>query len=99
MEDWALDAYGATYTLQEILTVKSVDVVERVTTYEAIVKGDNVPEPCVPESFKVLIKELQSLGLDVKRLSSDKEEIDVGELEEEEESQSASKLNLEVEGN
>src|SRR5690625_346063 len=99
MEVWALEAYGAAYTLQEILTVKSDDVVGRVKTYESIVKGDNVPEPGVPESFKVLIKELQSLGLDVKMLSSDKEEIDLRELEEEEDSQSASKLNLEVEGN
>src|SRR5690625_5214021 len=99
MEVWALEAYGAAYTLQEILTVKSDDVVGRVKTYESIVKGENVPEPGVPESFKVLIKELQSLGLDVKMLSSDKEEIDLRELEEEEDSQSASKLNLEVEGN
>src|SRR5699024_9105060 len=87
-EVWALEASGAAYTLQEILTVKSDDVVGRVKTYESIVKGDNVPEPGVPESFKVLIKELQSLGLDVKMLSSDKEEIDLRELEEEEESQS-----------
>src|SRR5699024_795853 len=99
MEVWALEAYGAAYTLHEILTMKKDDVVGRVKTYEYIVKGDNVPEPGVPESFKVLIKELQSLGLDVKMLSSDKEEIDLRELEEEEESQSASKLNLEVEGN
>ena len=63
---WALEAYGSAYTLQEILTVKSDDVVGRVKTYEAIVKGENVPEPGVPESFKVLIKELQSLGLDGK---------------------------------
>ena len=69
MEVWALEAYGAAYTLQEILTVKSDDVVGRVKTYEAIVKGENVPEPGVPESFKVLIKELQSLGMDVKILS------------------------------
>ncbi len=66
MEVWALEAYGAAYTLQEILTVKSDDVVGRVKTYEAIVKGQNVPKPGVPESFKVLIKELQSLGLDMK---------------------------------
>ena len=65
MEVWALEAYGAAYTLQEILTVKSDDVVGRVKTYEAIVKGENVPEPGVPESFKVLIKEMQSLCLDV----------------------------------
>ncbi|WP_404457053.1 DNA-directed RNA polymerase subunit beta [Oceanobacillus kapialis] len=98
MEVWALEAYGAAYTLQEILTVKSDDIVGRVKTYESIVKGDNVPEPGVPESFKVLIKELQSLGMDVKMLSSDEEEIDMRELEEED-TQQASKLNLEVEGN
>ena len=73
----ALEAYGAAYTLQEILTVKSDDVVGRVKTYEAIVKGQNVPKPGVPESFKVLIKELQSLGLDVKVLDKDNEEIDL----------------------
>ncbi len=77
MEVWALEAYGAAYTLQEILTVKSDDVVGRVKTYEAIVKGQNVPKPGVPESFKVLIKELQSLGLDVKVLDSEGEEIDL----------------------
>ncbi len=77
MEVWALEAYGAAYTLQEILTVKSDDVVGRVKTYEAIVKGDNVPKPGVPESFKVLIKELQSLGLDVKVLDSNNDEIDL----------------------
>ena len=75
MEVWALEAYGAAYTLQEILTVKSDDVVGRVKTYEAIVKGENVPEPGVPESFKVLIKELQSIGLDIKVLNEDEEEI------------------------
>src|SRR5690625_3625661 len=95
MEVWALEAYGAAYTLQEILTVKSDDVVGRVKTYESIVKGANVSEPGVPESFKVLIKELQSLGLDVKMLSSDEEEIDILEFEEDE-TQEASKLNLEV---
>ena len=77
MEVWALEAYGAAYTLQEILTVKSDDVVGRVKTYEAIVKGQNVPKPGVPESFKVLIKELQSLGLDVKVLDKYNEEIDL----------------------
>ncbi len=77
MEVWALEAYGAAYTLQEILTVKSDDVVGRVKTYEAIVKGQNVPEPGVPESFKVLIKELQSLGLDVRVLDKEDEEIDL----------------------
>ncbi|GAB2559415.1 DNA-directed RNA polymerase subunit beta [Gracilibacillus alcaliphilus] len=98
MEVWALEAYGAAYTLQEILTVKSDDTVGRVKTYEAIVKGDNAPEPGVPESFKVLIKELQSLGMDVKMLSGDEEEIDMRELEEEE-TQQASKFNLEIQEN
>ena len=74
MEVWALEAYGASYTLQEILTVKSDDVVGRVKTYEAIIKGDNIPEPGIPESFKVLLKELQSLGLDVKVLKGDEKE-------------------------
>ena len=82
MEVWALEAYGAAYTLQEILTVKSDDVVGRVKTYEAIVKGENIPEPGVPESFKVLIKELQSLGLDVK-LYNDNEELEIKEHAEE----------------
>ena len=77
MEVWALEAYGAAHTLQEILTVKSDDVVGRVRTYEAIVKGENIPEPGVPESFKVLIKELQSLALDVQVLSEESEEIDI----------------------
>ena len=77
MEVWALEAYGAAYTLQEILTVKSDDVVGRVKTYEAIVKGQNIPKPGVPESFKVLIKELQSLGLDVKVLDKNNDEIDL----------------------
>lgn len=81
MEVWALEAYGAAYTLQELLTVKSDDVVGRVKTYEAIVKGENVPEPGVPESFKVLIKELQSLGLDVKVLSEDAQEIEIREID------------------
>ena len=75
MEVWALEAYGAAYTLQEILTVKSDDVVGRVKTYESIVKGDNIPEPGVPESFKVLVKELQSLGLNVRVLSEEAEEV------------------------
>ena len=79
MEVWALEAYGAAYTLQEILTVKSDDVVGRVKTYEAIVKGDNVPEPGLPESFKVLVKELQSLGLDVRLYSKDDEELELKE--------------------
>ena len=77
MEVWALEAYGAAYTLQEILTVKSDDVVGRVKTYEAIVKGQNIPAPGIPESFRVLIKELQSLSLDVRVLNSDGEEIDI----------------------
>ncbi|MBE6781626.1 MAG: DNA-directed RNA polymerase subunit beta [Ruminococcaceae bacterium] len=85
MEVWALEAYGAAYTLQEILTVKSDDVVGRVKTYESIVKGQNVPTPGVPESFKVLIKELQSLGLDVKVLDKEKQEIDLKQTFEEDE--------------
>ena len=83
MEVWALEAYGAAYTLQEILTVKSDDVVGRVKTYEAIVKGENIPEPGIPESFKVLIKELQSLGLDVKLYSENDTEIEIKEHTEE----------------
>jgi DNA-directed RNA polymerase, beta subunit/140 kD subunit len=79
MEVWALEAYGAAYTLQEILTIKSDDVIGRVKTYEAIVKGENVPEPGVPESFKVLVKELQSLGLDVRLYSEDDEELELKE--------------------
>lgn len=81
MEVWALEAYGAAYTLQELLTVKSDDVVGRVKTYEAIVKGENVPEPGVPESFKVLIKELQSIGLDIRVLNEDEEEIAIRDTE------------------
>ncbi len=84
MEVWALEAYGAAYTLQEILTVKSDDVVGRVKTYEAIVKGENIPEPGVPESFKVLIKEMQSLGLDIRVLSAEDEELEIKESVEEE---------------
>ena len=79
MEVWALEAYGAAYTLQEILTVKSDDVIGRVKTYEAIIKGDNIPEPGIPESFKVLLKELQSLGLDVKVLREDQTEVEITE--------------------
>ena len=82
MEVWALEAYGASYTLQEILTVKSDDVVGRVKTYEAIIKGDNIPEPGIPESFKVLLKELQSLGLDVKVLDEDRNEVELMETSE-----------------
>ncbi len=85
MEVWALEAYGAAYTLQEILTVKSDDVVGRVKTYESIVKGQNIPTPGIPESFKVLIKELQSLALDVKVLDADGEEIDLKQTFEEDE--------------
>ena len=79
MEVWALEAYGASYTLQEILTVKSDDVVGRVKTYEAIIKGENIPESGVPESFKVLLKELQSLGLDVRVLKDDGTEVEMTE--------------------
>ena len=79
MEVWALEAYGASYTLQEILTVKSDDVTGRVKTYEAIIKGENIPEPGIPESFKVLLKELQSLGLDVRVLRDDNTEVELTE--------------------
>ncbi len=82
MEVWALEAYGASHVLQEILTVKSDDTIGRVKTYEAIVKGENIPEPGVPESFKVLIKELQSIALDIKVLDKDKNEIEIRELDE-----------------
>lgn len=97
MEVWALEAYGAAYTLQEILTVKSDDVVGRVKTYESIVKGENIPEPGVPESFKVLIKELQSLGMDVKILSGDEEEIEMKESDDDDDA-ATDKLNLNLEG-
>ncbi|GAE93763.1 DNA-directed RNA polymerase beta subunit [Gracilibacillus boraciitolerans JCM 21714] len=97
MEVWALEAYGAAYTLQEILTVKSDDTVGRVKTYEAIVKGGNVPQPGIPESFKVLVKELQSLGMDVKMLSGDEQEIDLRDDEEDDDTQSADNFNLEIE--
>ena len=90
MEVWALEAYGAAYTLQEILTVKSDDVVGRVKTYEAIVKGENIPEPGIPESFKVLIKELQALCLDIKVLNNDHEEVTLKEFVDED------MVNLEV---
>ena len=96
MEVWALEAYGAAYTLQEILTVKSDDVIGRVKTYESIVKGENVPQPGVPESFKVLIKELQSLGMDVKILSATEEEIEMRDVDEDE--VTSDKLNLNLEG-
>ncbi len=94
MEVWALEAYGAAYTLQEILTVKSDDVIGRVKTYEAIVKGESVPQPGVPESFKVLIKELQSLGLDVKMLTAEFEEIELRDLDEDDDTQPTDALNL-----
>jgi DNA-directed RNA polymerase subunit beta len=93
MEVWALEAYGASYTLQEILTVKSDDIVGRVKTYEAIVKGENIPEPGVPESFKVLLKELQALSLDVKVLLADETEVEMRESVEEIED-----LNVNIEG-
>jgi len=86
MEVWALEAYGAAYTLQEILTVKSDDIVGRVQTYEAIVKGENIPEPGIPESFKVLIKEMQSLALDVRVLTEDNREIQIKEVSDYDES-------------
>ena len=82
MEVWALEAYGAAYTLQEILTYKSDDVVGRVKTYEAIVKGEQIPQPGVPESFRVLVKELQSLGLDMKVLDAQKQEIELRDMDE-----------------
>ena len=97
MEVWALEAYGAAYTLQELLTVKSDDVVGRVKTYEAIVKGENVPEPGIPESFKVLIKELQSLGLDVRILAADGQEITIRETDDDI-SETARELDPELEG-
>jgi len=96
MEVWALEAYGAAYTLQELLTVKSDDVVGRVKTYEAIVKGDNIPEPGVPESFKILIKELQSLALDVKILSSTEGEIQIKESEDDDIMDTASALDFDT---
>ncbi len=92
MEVWALEAYGAAHTLQEILTVKSDDIIGRVKTYEAIVKGENIPKPGIPESFKVLIKELQSLALDVKILSKDKEEIKLKETSEYEDATSVDRI-------
>jgi len=97
MEVWALEAYGASYTLQEILTVKSDDVVGRLKTYEAIVKGENIPEPGVPEGFKVLIKELQSLALDVRVLSDNDQEIQIQDMDYEvNEKEKAKELGLEL---
>ena len=100
MEVWALEAYGAAYTLQEILTVKSDDVVGRVKAYEAIVKGENIPEPGVPESFKVLIKELQSIGLDIKVLNEDAKEITIQDDDDDDENinEKAKNLDLDVAG-
>ncbi|MBE3556394.1 MAG: DNA-directed RNA polymerase subunit beta [Firmicutes bacterium] len=95
MEVWALEGYGAAYMLQEVLTVKSDDVTGRVKTYEAIVKGHNVPEPGVPESFKVLVKELQSLALDVRVISPEGQEVQLKEIEDEEDDQPGLNLNLE----
>ncbi len=100
MEVWALEAYGAAYTLQEILTVKSDDIVGRVKTYEAIVKGENIPEPGIPESFKVLIKEMQSLCLDVKVLTEDNREIEIKETSEMEDIPAIEDMvDVEIEGN
>lgn len=96
MEVWALEAYGAAHTLQEILTVKSDDVVGRVKTYEAIVKGENIPEPGIPESFKVLIKELQSLSLDVKVYAEEQNEL---EIEESDDDDDIEELDVNIEGN
>ena len=97
MEVWALEAYGAAYTLQEILTVKSDDVVGRVKTYEAIVKGENVPDPGIPESFKVLVKELQSIGLDIKVLNEDEEEISLRDSDEDI-VETAREVDMDIEG-
>ena len=97
MEVWALEAYGAAYTLQEILTVKSDDVVGRVKTYEAIVKGENVPDPGIPESFKVLVKELQSIGLDIKVLNEDEEEISLRDSDEDI-AETARNVDMDIEG-
>jgi DNA-directed RNA polymerase subunit beta len=95
MEVWALEAYGAAYTLQEMLTVKSDDVVGRVKTYEAIVKGENVPEPGIPESFKVLIKEMQSIGLDARVFTEDEQELQIIE-EDDDLNETARKLGLDI---
>ena len=98
MEVWALEAYGAAYTLQEILTVKSDDVVGRVKTYEAIVKGENVPDPGIPESFKVLVKELQSIGLDIKVLNEDEEEVSLRDDEDDDIATTAREVDLDING-
>ena len=98
MEVWALEAYGAAYTLQEILTVKSDDVVGRVKTYEAIVKGENVPDPGIPESFKVLVKELQSIGLDIKVLNEDEEEVSLRDDDDEDIATTAREMDMDING-
>ena len=98
MEVWALEAYGAAYTLQEILTVKSDDVVGRVKTYEAIVKGENVPDPGIPESFKVLVKELQSIGLDIKVLNENEEEVSLRDDEDDDIATTAREVDLDING-
>ena len=98
MEVWALEAYGAAYTLQEILTVKSDDVVGRVKTYEAIVKGENVPDPGIPESFKVLVKELQSIGLDIKVLNEDEEEVSLRDDDDEDIATTAREMDMDISG-
>ena len=98
MEVWALEAYGAAYTLQEILTVKSDDVVGRVKTYEAIVKGENVPDPGIPESFKVLVKELQSIGLDIKVLNEDEEEVSLRDDEDDDIATTAREMDMDIDG-
>ena len=97
MEVWALEAYGAAYTLQEILTYKSDDVVGRVKTYEAIVKGEPIPKPGVPESFRVLVKELQALGLDMKVLDENREEIELRDMDDEDEVVNFERLNKQTE--
>ena len=98
MEVWALEAYGAAYTLQEIMTVKSDYVVGRVKTYEAIVKGENVPDPGIPESFKVLVKELQSIGLDIKVLNEDEEEVSLRDDEDDDIATTAREVDLDING-
>jgi DNA-directed RNA polymerase subunit beta len=97
MEVWALEAYGAAYTLQEMLTVKSDDTVGRVKAYESIVKGENIPEPSIPESFKVLLKEIQSLALDANVVSEEGEGVEMGE-EEDDLLRAAEELGIELSG-
>ena len=98
MEVWALEAYGAAHTLQEILTVKSDDVLGRVKTYEAIVKGENIPEPGVPESFKVLIKELQALCLDVRVLNENNQEVQLKEFSDDDDDDVMENLDVNIAG-